>query len=287
MKMRRRHRAMPPSLAKVREPIRNPGRGKNDVQQVSPPVVRFAECVIRGNQAEPGEHEDRQDKPIVKGQKQHHSEPAAGPTGKHHREKSQANKNAENSTGHRYEIQLNSGSTMTVARMKFAILTAMLVAAGMQAQESSQPFRLGPGDFRWVPFTVQKTPTEVECLFRVLDGSPTVHMELLPMSEFHSFDRGEDYSTIALTPATRTGEFRHVIDTRGRYALVVINAKNAPAAIVALDLRTSLNPNPADVARTLPPHRQLAVILISFAFFFVSVTWSSRKLIRAMRASGR
>jgi hypothetical protein len=176
---------------------------------------------------------------------------------------------------------------MTVARMKFALLIVLVFAARVQAQDPGQPFRLAPGDFRWVPFTVRHTPTEVECRFEVLEGDPTVHIELLPMSEFGSFNRGEEHSTMALTPSARTGDFRRVIDNRGRYALVVVNAKNAPPVTVTLDLRTNVNPSNADVARTLPPRRRLAVVLISFAFFFVTVTWSSRKLIRAMRMSGR
>ncbi len=176
---------------------------------------------------------------------------------------------------------------MTVSRMKFALLIVLFVAARAQAQDPGQPFRLAPGDVRWVPFTVRHTPTEVDCRFEVIEGNPTVHIELLPMSELRSFNRGEEHSTMALTPSAHSGDFRRVIDIRGRYALVVVNAKNAPPATVTLDLRTNANPSNADVARTLPPRRQLAVILISFAFFFITVTWSSRKLIRAMRMSGR
>ena len=43
------------------------------------------------------------------------------------------------------------------------------------------------------------------------------------------------------------------------------------------------NPNDADLAKTLTPQRRLTVILISFAFLFITVSWSSRKLILAMR----
>lgn len=175
---------------------------------------------------------------------------------------------------------------MTKARMKFVFL-ALLLAAGAQAQDRAQPFRLAPGDFRWIPFNVRQTPTEVECRFDVLEGHPSVHLELLPMSEFRLFDRGEEHSSLAVTPDARTGNFRRIIDSRGRYALVVINAKNAPPATVTLDLQTNVNPSNTDMARTLPPQRQLAVILISFAFFLVTVSWSSRKLIRAMRAAAR
>jgi hypothetical protein len=165
-----------------------------------------------------------------------------------------------------------------MTRMKFALLMALL---------GGPSFHLAPGDFRWIPFTVRQTPTEVECRFEVLEGNPSVHLELLPMSEFRLFDRGQEHETMATTPEARTGDFRRMIDTRGRYAVLVVNARNAPPATVTLDFQTNVNPSNADVARTLSPQRQLAVILMSFAFFLATVTWSSRKLIQAMRASGR
>jgi hypothetical protein len=48
-------------------------------------------------------------------------------------------------------------------------------------------------------------------------------------------------------------------------------------------VRTRLDPG-ADAAQVLPPGRRLAVILISFGLFFITVAWSGRKLVRAMRA---
>ena len=144
--------------------------------------------------------------------------------------------------------------------------------------------RIEPGDFRWVPFTVRKTPSEVECHFEVVRGGPSVHVELLPMSEFRLFSRGREHDTLALTPKGRTGEFRRIVDVRGQYAVVVENAPGAPPATVLLRVETNLNPG-ADVARTLSPARRLTVIMISFAFFFATVAWSGRKLVRAMRAS--
>jgi hypothetical protein len=108
-------------------------------------------------------------------------------------------------------------------------------------------------------------------------------VELLPMSEFRLFDRGLDHEALALTPDGRTGVFRRIIDTGGRYAVVVVNGKHAPPATVSLQVRTVVNPAASDVAQTLSPRRRLTVILISFAFFFVTVRWSARKLIRGMR----
>ena len=168
--------------------------------------------------------------------------------------------------------------------MNLLFTTVFFLAAATQPQDGGQPFRLDPGDFRWVPFTVRQTPSEVDCRFEVIKGNPTVHVELLPMSEFRLFNRGREHDTMALTPNGRNGEFRRIVDVRGQYAVVVVNARGAPPAIVSLRLQTNLNPG-ADVAMTLSPGRRLAVILISFAFFFITVAWSGRRLIRAMRGA--
>jgi hypothetical protein len=158
------------------------------------------------------------------------------------------------------------------------------LAAG--AQETAQPFRLeADGDYRWQKITIRQTPSQVDCHFEVLSGSPSVHLELLPMSEFRQFDRGEEHDTLVVTPDGRSGDFRRIIDVKGEYAAVVRNGKRAPPATVSFEVRTTVNPNIRDTARTLPPRRRLTVILISFAFFFVTVTWSARRLLRAMRPS--
>jgi len=74
-----------------------------------------------------------------------------------------------------------------------------------------------------------------------------------------------------------------MVDARGQYAVVVQNRAGAPPAMVSLEVRTDLNPNADVVAKTLPPERRLVVILISFAIFFITVTWSGIKLVRAIR----
>src|SRR5580704_6572508 len=152
--------------------------------------------------------------------------------------------------------------------MNLPIAIALLFAAADQSQDAGQPFRLEPGDFRWVPFTVRQTPSEVDCRFEVVRGNPSVDVELLPMSEFRLFSRGREHDTMAVTPKGRSGEFRRIVDVRGQYAVVVKNARGAPPATVLLRVQTNLNSD-VDAARTLSPTRRLTVILISFAFFFV------------------
>lgn len=166
--------------------------------------------------------------------------------------------------------------------MNLLFAIALLFAAADQSQDAGQPFRLESGDFRWVPFTVRQTPSEVDCRFEVVAGNPSVHLELLPMSEFRLFNRGREHETMALTPDGKSGEFKRIIDARGQYAVVVENESGSPPASVLLYLRTNINPG-ADVARTISPRRRLTVVVLSFAFFFITVAWSGRKLVRGMR----
>jgi hypothetical protein len=166
--------------------------------------------------------------------------------------------------------------------MPFILTLAFLLFA---APSPEPTFRLDPGDFRWVPFTVKKTPATVTCRFEVLNGDATVHAELLPMSEFRLFDRGREHDTMALTGVTRSGEFKRVIDTSGQYAVVIVNERKARPVTVSLHVETNVSPGGGDIARTLPPGRRLAVVVIGLGIFFITVTWSSRKLIHAMRSS--
>lgn len=171
--------------------------------------------------------------------------------------------------------------------MRLAVAVLLLAAGESQMQAApgtaaAHPIRLEAGDFRWMPFTVHQTPSEVDCRYDVVQGGGTVHVELLPMSEFRAFTRGRGHDTIALTPAGKSGEFKRIIEQRGQYAVVIENAAGARPATIVLDLRTNVTPG-ADVARMVPPKRRLTVIAISFAFFFITVAWSGRLLLRGLR----
>jgi len=171
------------------------------------------------------------------------------------------------------------GSGQSACRTLAAITLASTLLA---LPQSKQAFRLEPGDWRWVPFTIRQVPTEVDCRFEVLQGNPSVHVELLPMSEFRQFNRGRKHDTLAVSPDSSSGAFRRIVEERGQYAVVIVNRRNAPAVTVSLEVGTDLNPSPSGVSKELPRGRRLAVILISFALFFVTVTWSGIKLMRAI-----
>jgi len=160
------------------------------------------------------------------------------------------------------------------------LLLGLLLAGAAQAV----PFRLEPGEYRWIPFSVKKSPTAVDCRFRVLRGGATVHMEVMRASEFRKYIRGREYDTFASAADGRAGQINRLVDVPGEFAVVVENDEHAQVAMVDLEVRTDLNPAPETLARVLPPQRRLAVILISFGIFFGLVTWSGWRLWRAAGA---
>jgi hypothetical protein len=166
--------------------------------------------------------------------------------------------------------------------MKLALWFALLGAPVFAANPT--PFRLDPGEFRWIPFTVNQTPTEVESSFQVMRGDPSVHIELLPMSEFRRFNRGREHETLAASDSGRSGAFRRILEARGQYVVVAINKSKSQAAVVMLELRTDLNPNADVIAKTISPQRRLTVILISFGIFFATVTWAGVRLLRSIQS---
>ena len=167
-------------------------------------------------------------------------------------------------------------------RAPAVLLFTLAALAQAPAQDAAQPIRLEAGDYRWVPFTIHQTPAEVDCSFQVVAGNATVHVELMPSSEFRLFERGRDHDALTRTPDGRRGEFRQMIAEPGRYAVVLVNARNAPPATVTLRVETNMNPAQS-IAKTLSPIRRMTVIAISMAVFLAIVAWSSRRLLRAVR----
>jgi hypothetical protein len=163
--------------------------------------------------------------------------------------------------------------------MNFLPLLALLLSTPPHA------FQLAPGDYRWIPFTVVTTPTQVDCRFEVLQGAATVRVELLPMREFRAFAHGREHDTLAALPDSHGGSFRRMVDEPGQYAVIAINERNAPPATVSLEMATDINPNADLAARELPAGRRLAVIVVSFGLFFALVSFSGFRLLRGIRPS--
>jgi len=138
-------------------------------------------------------------------------------------------------------------------------------------------------DYRWVPVTVRRTPTLIESNFQVVVGGATVHAELLTDEDFRLFLGHREYEALEETSRGHSGGFSHIVQTPGRYRVVIINRPNAPPTQVFYTVRATVNPPASTVSAGLSPARQFVVIFVAMTFLLGTVSWSGHKLLRAWR----
>jgi hypothetical protein len=165
-----------------------------------------------------------------------------------------------------------------------AVLALLLLLAATRAELVDEVYTIPPAEWRYVQVELKQTPVQVMADFQVLSGNTEVRVALLSEADLERLRADEAHGFLAATPAGSRGAFRFQLLAPGPYAVVVDNrARNAP---VRVHLRVALDFAGRDEqgVRYLPPERRLAVILISFAVFFGIVTWSARKLLRAIKS---
>jgi len=168
----------------------------------------------------------------------------------------------------------------------------MTLAAGSLAASSITRPSEPPGepgevfvlqDYRWVPVIVKRTPTAIETSFQVVNGSQTVHAELLSDEDFFLFARHREYEALEETAPGGSGGFTHIIETPGRYRVLVQNERGAPPVAVSLMVRSTVDPPPSSLSKGISSVRKVVVILAGLSIFAATVFWPGRRLLRAYR----
>jgi hypothetical protein len=147
--------------------------------------------------------------------------------------------------------------------------------------DNGQVFELQ--DYRWVQVVVRRIPTLIDCSFQVVTGAPSVHVELVSEQDFRQFSRRLPYETLEATETGHSGRFQRLMETPGRYRVLIRNRQGAAPVAVSLAVRTEVDPQNGDVSAGVTPLRRLVVILASLMIFSGTVMWSGRRLLRAWR----
>jgi hypothetical protein len=114
-------------------------------------------------------------------------------------------------------------------------------------------------------------------------GGATVHAELLTDEDFRLFLSHREYAALEETNRGHSGGFSHIVQTPGRYRVVILNRRNAPPTQVSYTVRATVNPPASTLTAGISPGRQFAVIFVAMTFLFGTVSWSGHKLLRAWR----
>ena len=166
--------------------------------------------------------------------------------------------------------------------MKHLLILLFLLPA-TRVELVDEVVAIPPRDWRYVEVLLKQTPVVVNCSFEVRSPGAGVRVELVTRAEFERLRAGRSHSVVTETAVAASGALHHVVRMPGEYELVADNRANSVPATV--HLRASLDfSGRRDVGvRYLSPERRLTVILTSFAVFFGIVTWSARKLLRAIK----
>ena len=147
--------------------------------------------------------------------------------------------------------------------------------------DNGQVFELQ--DYRWVQVVVRRIPTLIDCSFEVVTGAPSVHVELVSEQDFRQFSRHLSYETLEATETGHSGRFQRLMETPGRYRVLIRNRQGAAPVAVSLVVHTDVDPQNDSVSGGVTPLRKFVVILASLMIFSGTVMWSGRRLIRAWR----
>ena len=158
----------------------------------------------------------------------------------------------------------------------------MLLAAPASVELVDEVYQIPASQWRYVEITLKQQPALVSATFQVLTGSQQARIALMRREDLERLRGGQPHGVLAVTPVASPGNLSCYVRWPDDYAIVVDNRATQPSAVhLRISLEFGGSPGPA-VTR-LSPRRQLAVILISFAVFFGIVTFSARRLWRAIK----
>lgn len=142
-------------------------------------------------------------------------------------------------------------------------------------------YQLPPGEWRYVPVTLNQPPVMVECSFHVTSGNSTARVTLVNREGLDRLKQG-DREPLGRQKFQREGGFSRTVIAPDEYAVILENSRVGPAS-VRFRVSIDFSARGGQQARYLSPERRLGVILISATAFLGIVIYSARKLRRAMR----
>ncbi|MGD0778804.1 MAG: hypothetical protein ABSC05_39005 [Candidatus Solibacter sp.] len=165
-----------------------------------------------------------------------------------------------------------------------ALACFVLVAASTSVELVDEVYQIPPAEWKYVEVNLRQKPALVIASFEVESGADKVRLALMTRTDLAHLRDGFPHGLLAATAPGSSGALGFRVREPGDYVLVVDNrsSKARPAAVhlrIALDFASLSGP----VVTRLGPRRQFTVIVLAFAFFFGVVTYSARKLLRAVK----
>jgi hypothetical protein len=159
-------------------------------------------------------------------------------------------------------------------------MAALLPIAAAASDFIDDIHQIPAGDWKYVDVPLHGHPAHISAGYEVLSGSGHVRMALMLREDLQWMD--SDPGSILATPEGRRGFFTDPVRRVGDYVIVLDNREGRRPATVRLHVSLDFSGIGSDVGR-LSPRRQFTVIALSCVGFLGIVSFSARRLRKAMR----
>jgi hypothetical protein len=169
--------------------------------------------------------------------------------------------------------------------LKGLALAWILAAAPTSVELVDEVYQIPGNQWRYVEVSLKQQPALVSATFQVLTGSEQARIALMRSQDLERLRGGQPHGVMAVTPLASSGNLSYYVHWPDDYAIVVDN-RAAKSSAVHLRISLEFGGSPGPAVTRLSGRRQLAVILIGFAVFFGIVSFSARRLWRALGGAG-
>ncbi len=159
----------------------------------------------------------------------------------------------------------------------------LMLAASTRGELADEDCQIPPGEWRYVEVQLHQEPASVSASYEVRSGPGRVRLALMGREDLERMRDDLPHGHLAETPLGRSGQLTDVFGRRGDYAVVLDNRDGTRAATVHLRVWLDFGARRVPEVTELAPGRQFMVVAISLAVFFGIVTYSGRRLWRAVK----
>jgi hypothetical protein len=161
------------------------------------------------------------------------------------------------------------------------LVCMLLLAPPASVELLDETPTIAAGKWNYYPVNLRQQPARVNATFDVQSAAGEVKLALLTHADAQRLFEDMPHGVLAATAAGRHGSLSFRVPRTGDYDIVVDNRDGTRDVLARV--RASLEfGEPAPEAVTPSRARQLTVVVLSFAFFFGVVTYSARRILRAI-----
>jgi hypothetical protein len=161
------------------------------------------------------------------------------------------------------------------------IACLLLLAATTSVELADEVYRIPPRNWRYMELGLKQRPALVNARFEVDEGPPRVRLALMSRNDLERLRAGLPHGLLSLSPAGASGRLFTDLPQAGDYDLVVENRGPAEAVVhlrVVLDFSGQHALNVTQISQ----ERRAVVVGVSLLVFFTIVTYSARRMLRAI-----